>query len=351
MRMATAKGNGTLIEVARACDVSQSTVSRVLNNAKAGRFSVSPEVRERILQAAREMNYRPSFAARNLAVNKTKLVAVLGVAGIWSDRVGPVEEAVGATAAALDKAGYELCVQMLSQRHGPFDLPAVRVDGVVAVGPRHLADLRDLESSDIPYVSLNGVTGPRGSLAVADDAKGTALALQHLVDIGHRRIAYLDHWSVDATHPSVYERRNAFASQAQLLGFTPVDVGLPMLPAETAWDSFYEPFARRAIVEGKATAVLAYSHQGALGLLRTAHDMGLRCPKDFSLVCFNDEPVVRLAIPSITAVNVPSVKMGQVTAELLLRQMTSDSPPPPEHIRLPESLVVRESSAPPATDR
>jgi len=333
------------------CDVNKSTVSRVLNNAKTGRFSVSPEVREKILQAARELNYRPSFAARNLAMSKTKLVAVLGVAGIWSDRVGQVEEAVGAMAAALDKAGYELCVQMLSKRHGPFDLPALRVDGVVAVGPRHLDDLAALESSNIPYVSLNGVTGPRGSVAAPDDTKGTTLALRHLVDLGHRRIAYLDHWAVGADHPSVYERRTAFANCARSMGFHPVDVGLPMLPADSAWDSFYEPFARRAIVEGRATAVLTYSHQGALALLRTAHDMGLKVPKDFSLVCFNDEPVVRLSIPSLTAVDVPSVKMGQVTAELLLRQMATDATLPPEQVRLPESLVVRESTAPPGTGR
>ena len=101
MRTMTRSG-GTLSEVARRCSVSQSTVSRVLNNSTKGRFSVSPEVRERILHAARELNYRPSIAARNLTVSKTHLVAVLGVAGIWSDRVGPVEEAVGAMAAALD---------------------------------------------------------------------------------------------------------------------------------------------------------------------------------------------------------------------------------------------------------
>src|SRR5581483_3746709 len=100
---------GSLMEVARRCAVSQSTVSRVLNNSKHGRFSVSSEVREKIVRVARELNYRPSIAARNLAVTKTRLVAVLGVAGIWSDRVGPLEEAVGALAKALDGAGYEIC--------------------------------------------------------------------------------------------------------------------------------------------------------------------------------------------------------------------------------------------------
>src|SRR5580658_11171006 len=89
-------------DVAEKCAVAPSTVSRVLNNSKHGRFSVSQAVRDRILKVAEELNYRPSMAARNLTVSKTHLIAVLGVAGIWSDRVGPLEEAVGALSKALD---------------------------------------------------------------------------------------------------------------------------------------------------------------------------------------------------------------------------------------------------------
>ena len=112
-----ARTGGTLLEVAKRCSVSQSTVSRVLNNSKHGRFSVSPAVREKILTAARELNYRPSVAARNLTVSKTRLVAVLGVRTIGSDAVGPMERAVIALAKALDAAGYEICLQFLSKRH------------------------------------------------------------------------------------------------------------------------------------------------------------------------------------------------------------------------------------------
>ena len=120
-----------------------------------------------------------------------------------------------------------------------------------------------------------------------------------------------------------------------------------MLPAETAWDSYYEPFIRRAIIDGGATAVLTYSHQGALSLLRHAHDLGLKVPDDFSLICFNNEPVVRLSIPSITAIDVPSTRMGQLAAEILLRQMSSADPVPPVRMRLDEMLIVRESTARP----
>jgi DNA-binding LacI/PurR family transcriptional regulator len=337
------------VEVARRSGVSPSTASRVLNNAMAGRFSVSPDVRDRIVRAARELNYRPSMAARNLAVAKTRLVAVLGLGGIGSDRVGPVEAAVGAMTKALDAAGYEICVQFMSRRRGPFDLPPLRVDGVVAVGARRHDDLQALEESGIPYVSVNGVTGPRGSLVVPDDAGGTRLALRHLVDLGHRSIAYLDNPSADADHVSVTERRNAFGDAAGQLGFRVPPLGIPPLTGDAPWDSYYEPFVRRAVLDGRATAVLTYSHHGALALMRTAHDLGLSVPSDLSVVCFNDEPVARLWVPSITAVDIPSVRMGQVAAELLLRQMSSDASRRPERVLLDESLVVRESSRPPAT--
>jgi LacI family transcriptional regulator len=346
-----ARLNGNLMEVARRCSVSQSTVSRVLNNSKQGRFSVSPEVREKIVQAARELNYRPSIAARNLTVNKTHLVAVLGVPGIWSDQVGPVEEAVGALSKAMDRAGYEICVQFISQRHGPFDLPPLRVDGVVAVGPQNADHLQALDDTDIPYVSINGLTGKRGWQVVPDDAGGTRQALRHLVDLGHRRIAYLDHPAMNAAHPSVMLRRRAFSDAAVELGFEIPAMELPRLGAEIPWDSIYEPFVKDAVMDGKATAVLAYSHHGALALMRTAYDLGLIVPRDFSLVCFNNEPVVRLSIPSISAVDVPAIRMGQVAAELLLQQMTTSDKLSPRSIKLEEFLVVRESTAPPPSRR
>jgi DNA-binding LacI/PurR family transcriptional regulator len=347
-----ARAGSNLMAVARRCSVSQSTVSRVLNNSKHGRFSVSTAVRDKILKVAQELNYRPSIAARNLTVSKTNLVAVLGVAGIWSDRVGPLEEAVGALAKLLDQSGYEICVQFMSLRHGPFQLPPLRVDGVVAVGPTSVADLEVLDGSGIPYVSLDGVVAGRGSQVVPDDAGGTRMALRHLVELGHRRIAYLDHPSVDATQLSVFARRDAFMQAARELQFEIPKVEVPSLSGLLPWDSYYEPFLRRTVIEGKATAVLAYSHYGALSLLRTAHDLGLSVPKEFSLVCFNNEPVISLSIPSLTAVDVPSAAMGEAAAQILLEEMSrdelnGDGPMKPVCRKLEERLIVRESTTTP----
>jgi LacI family transcriptional regulator len=340
------KATGSLLEVARRCAVSQSTVSRVLNNSNHGRFSVSPEVRAKILGVAAALNYRPNMAARNLTVSKTHLIAVLGLSEFWSDHVGPIEEAVGAVAKALDGAGYELCIQIMSPRHGPFDLPPLRVDGILAVAPQSLAVLEPLEQSGIPYVSMDGVVGPSGAQVLPGDADGMLKALKHLHELGHRRIAYFDTPSTD-THLSVFVRRDAFLKYTTELGIESPHLSLPRLSVGAPWAPVYEPFLRQAVIEGKATAVVAYSHFGALALVRKAHDMGLKIPADFSLICFNNEPALQLAIPSVTAVDVPSVAMGQIAADLLLRQMEAKEPVEPESVLLTETLIPRESTAAP----
>jgi DNA-binding LacI/PurR family transcriptional regulator len=344
-----AKASTNLKEVAERCSVAASTVSRVLNNSKHGRFSVSQAVRDRILKVAEELNYRPSMAARNLTISKTHLVAVLGVSKIESDHVGPQEEAVGALARALDAEGYEICAQFLSLRHGPFEMPPLRVDGIVAVGPTSLDDLQTLERNDVPYVSLDGVVGPRGFQVVPDDSQGTRMAVDHFRSLGHRRIAYLDNPNVQALHPSVFSRREAFARAIDEFGLERPAVDLPRLADDMPWDTTYEPFLRRAVIESKATAVLAYSHFAALSLLRKAHDLGLSVPADFSLICFNNVPVLKLTTPSLTAVDVPSGAMGHAAAEMLLQAFAdkdniSDAP---RCRKFEETLIVRESTAAP----
>jgi LacI family transcriptional regulator len=335
------------MEVARRCSVSQSTVSRVLNNSKHGRFSVSPKVRAKILKVANELNYRPSIAARNLAVSKTRLVAVLGISEFWSDRVGPVEEALGALTRTLDVDGYEICMQFVSLRRDPFDLPMLRVDGVVAVAPRTSDHLEILEESGIPYVTLDGIVGERGLQVLPDDTDGMGKALRYLVELGHQSIAYLDNPESGASHLSVFVRREAFERGMSELKFQAPDLNLAKLPPGTSWDSYYRPFLNRAVVEGKATAVVTYSHYGALSLLRTAHDMGLSVPKDFSLMCFNNEPMLGLAVPSITAVDVPARPMGITAAEMLLKEMQAPGSVEERSVKLPESLILRESTAQP----
>jgi DNA-binding LacI/PurR family transcriptional regulator len=182
---------------------------------------------------------------------------------------------------------------------------------------------------------------------IPDDAQGTRMAIEHLASLGHKRVAYFDHPSISALHPGVFARRDAFKRAVREFGLETPLVEPPQLPDQVPWDSTYEPFLQRAVLEGKATAVLAYSHFAALSLLRAAHNRGISVPKDFSLVCFNNVPVLKLTTPSLTAVDVPSGAMGQAAAELLLRAMNDKDSMGPRFRKLEEKLIVRESTAPP----
>jgi DNA-binding LacI/PurR family transcriptional regulator len=104
---------------------------------------------------------------------------------------------------------------------------------------------------------------------------------------------------------------------------------------------------RTLVLDQGATAVLAYDHVVALRVMAAAHRMGLRIPQDFSLLCFNDEFPVADVFPPLTVVAPQGEAMGQRGGELLLKQLGSSEPSPPSVIRLPEQLIVRESTAPP----
>ena len=185
------------------------------------------------------------MAARNLAMTRTRLVAVLGLREIWSDRVGPIEKAVGALAEALDRAGYEICLQFISHRHGPFDLPPLRVDGVVALGPRNMDDLQSLDGGPVPYISIDGVVGAHGNLVAPDDAGGTRLALKHLRDLGHRRIGYLDYPAIDADCVSVLTRRECAGGVRERIWF-----GDAKRRAAAAWVGYAVGCVLRAVRAG-----------------------------------------------------------------------------------------------------
>jgi LacI family transcriptional regulator len=338
----------SITEVARRCSVNKSTVSRVLNNTKLGRYTISSALRNRILKVAQELNCRPSAAARSLSDTPTHLIGVLGVGGIWPDHVGPEEESIDAMAKSLDAHGYEICMQFTSIRRGLFDLPPLRVDGIVTVGATNLDDLQKLEESGLPYVSVNGVVGPHGTQVIPDDTQGTRMAVEYLKSLGHKRIAYFDNPTIAASHPGIFARRKSFAASLREFGLESPPSDLPNLPKDVPWDSAYAPFLKDAIVEGGATAVLAYSHFIAISLLRVGHDMGLRVPNDFSLMCFNNVPFLKLTTPALTAIDLPSGAMGQAAAEMLLQAISKGKRISRKTRKLKETLIIRESTAAPA---
>lgn len=329
-------------DVAVRAGVSKSTVSRVLNNRLGGGFSVSDDVRQRIITVAREMNYRPNLIAQSLTNNCMQMISVLGGAHALSDLGNIYQTVVNAITTYLASASeeFDVTVDMSRPRSDASELPSWKIAGAIVLARSTSVTMRELERTAIPYVVVNGPSGPSGSSVVPDDIGGTHQAVRHLIELGHQRIAYAsppkNHL---AGHNSVKDRHQTYLSELANHGLSPIP-GHDML-LESAVE-----FLESAVLKCRATAIVAYGHTGGLNLMQAAHTLGISIPEQLSLVCFCDEYACNVMSPGLTFVDLRSEQMGRVAAKLLLRQIKSLGKVKPECIKLTERLIIRESTAP-----
>lgn len=337
------QGMPNLNDVASEAGVSKSTVSRVLNNKLGNGFSVTEEVRQRVVMVARKLNYRPNLIAKSLTMRSTKMVHILGGSHALSDLGNIYQTIVNQITKKLDSTdeGFDVTVDMSQHNDSDSELPAWRIDGAVILAKCSSATMKDLVQIGIPYVVVNGPCMAGGSSVVPDDIGGTSMALHHLIELGHERIAYAspppDHL---AGHSSLIDRHETYLSVIKRHGLQPIFGHDELLKSP-------EAFIKSAVRKNGATAILAYGHMGGLNLMQAAHKFGIDVPKELSLLCFCDENANRVMSPGLTFVDLRSRKMGEVAANLLLEQIRSPEKAETTHITLPEKLVLRHSTAPP----
>ena len=229
-----AKSVTNLNDVAEAAGVSKSTVSRVLNNKLGNGFAVSSEVRQRILEIAGQLRYRPNLMARGLTQQRTRMVSVLGGAHALSDMGNIYQTVINSITNILDNApgGFDVTVDMSQHAPGTNELPAWKIDGAIILARCTSQTIEEIKHSNAPYVVINGPAfsevstvpkgrgGPadfsprgRGGSVSPDDIEGTELAVKHLVQLGHTRIAYtnapLSHL---AGHSSLKDRHDTYVT-------------------------------------------------------------------------------------------------------------------------------------------
>ncbi|NJL32441.1 MAG: LacI family transcriptional regulator, partial [Phycisphaerales bacterium] len=207
----------SLKDIAHSAGVSVPTVSRILNNRSDG-FSVRPEVRERVCKAAMELSYRPHLMAQSLRKNS---MGIVGLLGIHMPVILP-EDAIRGMVDVFEAHSVKLSTYFSPSIEASHDLPPWRIDGAIVASVLSMEDLRPLERARLPYVSINGWSGPRGGSVNYDDADGTRQALSHLVALGHRRIAYANARGPWRTHPSVQARHHAYVRFLKEAGLEPV---------------------------------------------------------------------------------------------------------------------------------
>jgi DNA-binding LacI/PurR family transcriptional regulator len=328
-------------DIARAAGVSQSTVSRVLNDTPTS-VPIAAETRERVQDVAKRLGYRPNPLARGLRGARTMLLGVI-VREITDPFFSMAIEALSTEALAR---GYNV---VLGSAHSKADeaialravLETRHCDAIVLLGdmrdePKFLEDLR---ASQTPVIALWHGTELEGVPTVnIDNRAGMVAALDHLLDLGHERIAFIGGRPLG----DIRERRTAYVEHLQARGMaTPEDYVKNVTNEPAGGDA-----ALRTLMslETPPTAVVCSTDHLATGVLHAAAATGLTVPADLSVVGFDDIPMAQFTVPPLTTVHMPVAEMTAVAARLAMDEgEEADSGGVENFVLIPE-LVVREST-------
>jgi LacI family transcriptional regulator len=340
-------GNGekpsrtTIRDIAARAGVSVATVSRVLN----GRPDVSPRTRETILQSIREYGYSTNRNARGLAGGRTGLIG-LALPFVHSAYFGHI--AAGA-AEALAEHDARLVLCLTEHQHDREVTLLDRLmhgttDGALILLPSETsAELIALREQDYPFVIIDPMLPLDDSLPVVSVAHwhGARAATDHLIGLGHRRIAIITGYP---TWVASIDRLSGYRAAMVAAGLS-ID---PQLVREADWqiEGGYEQARHLLDLPEPPTAIFALNDNMAIGVMQAAHECGLDIPHDISVVGVDDIDMSSVLAPPLTTVRQPLQEMGRVAVGLLWRLIEGQSVEA-TRLELATRLIVRYSTAPP----
>jgi DNA-binding LacI/PurR family transcriptional regulator len=328
----------TLRTLATHLGLSLTTVSVVVSDAPAAQ-AIPLATRERILAAATKLHYRPNYFARSLRRKQSMSVGVLVSEmseGYFTLVMNGVEEYLMAAKYFYLLAAHYWQPALLEEYPGM--LLERSVDGLLLVNtPTPL-------QVSVPIVSISGHQDVAGVTNIQLNHKQAAyLALKHLADLGHRRVAFMkgQEQTVDTDYrwQEIMETACAFGLQ--------VHQELVIKLAENSWSPAlgYGPVKALLSRTRNFTALFAFNDIAAFGAIRALHEVGLRVPQDVSVIGFDDVLSAPFGIPSLTTIRQPLRAMGQAGAEALLNRIKHPKDPYEPRLIMEPELVIRESTA------
>ncbi len=310
-----------LEDIARAAGVSTATVSRALNNPA----SVSEALREKVSEKVAELGYVASGAARALASNRSFTVGAI----IPTLNNAIFAASIAAFEATLSEAGYTLLVTVSNYDHHQ-EVEQVRrllergVDGLMIVGLDHLDQTWDLlERTHRPVVAIWGhAEEARVPCMGFDNAAAAARAVDHLVELGHRRVAMIAGISQDNDRAAA---RRCGVEQALVRHGLPVD---PALFVERAYShtNGREAFGRLMDRETPPSAIMCGNDVLAMGAIFEAQARGIDVPREVSIIGFDNLPITEHLQPGLTTLDVPSRQMGEAAAQAIMAHLRDGTP-------------------------
>lgn len=329
-------------DIAKTAGVSHSTVSRALSDSPL----VSAQTRARIQRLAHEMGYSPDAQARSLVMGRTQTVGLV-VTTITDPFIAEIVQSIEGTA-----RDHDYSVILASSNAEPDrEIAAVemlhskRVDGVVVTSSRVGSLYQEhLDRLGVPVVLINSHSeqlGPYTFSINVDNEHGAFLATKHLVELGHRRIAYI---TGPADHSDDLDR---LAGYRKALDRASVEFDPTLVVPGTGRAGGGERGLRvlQALAE-PPTAVFCYNDMTAIGVLRVARQVGLAVPEHLAVVGFDDIPFASYVQPPLTTITQPKIRMGRQAMEMVLdliarpRPVDSDFP----NVMVQGKLIVRKSS-------
>ncbi|TAK01700.1 MAG: LacI family transcriptional regulator [Chloroflexota bacterium] len=336
----------TIADVAKAAGVSKAAVSFAFNTPE----RLSADTVSRIRDIATTLDYRPDPVARMLAQRRTWTIGLLTPQGLDVIFTNPYfGEFSAGVATAAEAAG--MAIQFISPLHGSLTRAVDRasVDGVIAVGlgAEH-PEVGQIRRSGIPFVVVDSTALRDEPGVTVDDEGGAALAARHLLELGHRRFLV-----IGIEPPSASDRAEPTGVTARRLGgyraaLAPAGIELDdeaIVVGPASLEGGIEALRRAWARGSRPTAVLAMSDAMAIGAMRAARELGLRVPRDLSIVGFDDLDLAQYTDPPLTTVHQPIRRKGQEAVRLLLAGGRHRDEEPSEQQLLATRLVVRGSTA------
>jgi DNA-binding LacI/PurR family transcriptional regulator len=348
-KASTPPGHVNLRMLAEHLELSQTTVSLVLNNSPSAK-SIPPETRQRVMEAAQRLNYRPNYFARSLRQSKSMSVGVLAPdlsEGYFTRVMSGVVQELTAAHYFYFTACHDWRKELIEQY--PRMLVERAVDGFLLLNTP-----ADQIQVPVPVVAISAHSQTENvTNIVLDHHSAVEQALKHLYDLGHRRIAFMR--GPKAIPDSEY-RWEAIEEVSREMGLKIDPANVIRIDAE-GWSmkTGYHPMApeigykpMKALLEKHRafTALFCFNDISAVGAIRALKDSGCSVPQDVSIVGFDDIQSAAYSTPSLTTVRQPLTEMGKRGAQVLLERIANRDKEYPSEITMEPELVVRESTAP-----
>lgn len=334
----------TIGEIASMAGVSKATVSRVINN----KPDVDPHTRRRILGLIDQYGFQPNAFAKAISLQKSLSIGLIiphDAEYVFSNPF--YTEVMRGVSTEVDRRGYYLVICYAHENNYLDIYHQKRVDGFVLLSPGsfHKTIIQSLDEGSVPFVSTAKISEEETMTYVdVDNSYGATLVVEHLVQLGHQKIAYI-------SKPTLQSSQDRLAGYKQVMH----KYNLPccerwMMTSETSSvQSGYNCTARLLELDEMPSAIFLANDMMAIGAINAIQEKGLRVPEDISVVGFDDVPLASYLTPPLTTVRQPTFHKGVFAASALIDWL--ETLEKPRSRILDVELVVRASTAAPQTGK